>query len=102
MKEPLHKVEIKNKIDQKFLKDFIYEISSSKIFILIMQRSFDSFSKNYNEVVNDSIRQTGYDTESLVSAKLHKIAKFFPELTDKKFRLLDFGCGVGNLYGGIG
>tara|TARA_B100000686_G_scaffold79646_1_gene85905 strand:- start:3384 stop:4070 length:687 start_codon:yes stop_codon:yes gene_type:complete len=66
-----------------------------------MTTSFDSFSKNYNKVVNDSIRQTGYDTESMVSAKLHKIAKIFPDLTDKKFRLLDFGCGVGNLYGGM-
>ena len=66
-----------------------------------MSGSFDSFSKNYNTVVNDSIRRTGYDTESLVSAKLQKIAHTFPDLTDKKFRLLDFGCGVGNLYGGI-
>ena len=66
-----------------------------------MSASFDSFSRNYNKVVNDSIRPTGYDTESLVFAKLQKIANIFPDLTDKKFRLLDFGCGVGNLYGGI-
>ena len=66
-----------------------------------MSESFDSFSKNYNIVVNDSIRYTGYDTESLVSAKLQKLANTFPDLTDKKFRLLDFGCGVGNLCGGI-
>ena len=40
-----------------------------------MPESFDSFSKNYNKVVNDAIRQTGYDAESLVSAKLQKIAQ---------------------------
>ncbi len=66
-----------------------------------MPESFDSFSQNYNKVINDAIRQTGYDTESLVSYKLKKIASVFPDLIDKKFRLLDFGCGVGNLYGGI-
>ena len=66
-----------------------------------MPESFDSFSKNYNKVVNDAIRQTGYDAESLVSAKLQKIANLYPDLTDNKFHLLDFGCGVGNLYGSV-
>ena len=66
-----------------------------------MSKSFDTFSKDYNKVVDDSISKTGYDTESLVSAKLQKIANIFPDLIDKKFHLLDFGCGVGNLYEGI-
>ena len=66
-----------------------------------MPESFDSFSKNYNKVVNAAIRQTGYDTESLVFTKLQKLAKIFPDLTDKNFRFLDFGCGVGNLYGSV-
>ena len=52
-------------------------------------------------MVNDAIRQTGYDAESLVSAKLQKIANLYPDLTDNKFHLLDFGCGVGNLYGSV-
>ncbi len=66
-----------------------------------MPEFFDSFSKNYNEVVNDAIRQTGYDSESMVFAKLSKIANLYPALTENTFHVLDFGCGVGNLYGGI-
>ena len=66
-----------------------------------MPNSFDSFSKNYNMVVNDSIRPSGFNTESLVFAKLQKLANIFPDLNNKNFRFLDFGCGVGNLYGGI-
>jgi trans-aconitate methyltransferase len=66
-----------------------------------MPVSFDSFTKNYNEVVNEAIHGTGYDTEGLVAAKLQKIAKLFPSLPKNKFNLLDFGCGVGNLYGHV-
>jgi trans-aconitate methyltransferase len=66
-----------------------------------MPESFDSYSKNYNELVNDAIRQTGYDADNLVSAKLHKLRTLFPSLSEKTFRLLDFGCGVGNLYGQV-
>jgi trans-aconitate methyltransferase len=66
-----------------------------------MPESFDSYSKNYNELVNNAIRQTGYDADNLVSAKLHKLRSLFPSLSEKPFRLLDFGCGVGNLYGQV-
>ena len=66
-----------------------------------MPQSFDSFSKSYNKIVDDAIRQTGYDTESLVSVKLQKIANLYPDLTENKFSLLDFGCGVGNLFGHV-
>ena len=66
-----------------------------------MPKSFDFYSKNYNEWVNNAIRQTGYDVESLVSAKLYKLQSLFPTLSEKPFRLLDFGCGVGNLYGQV-
>ena len=66
-----------------------------------MPDSFDSYSKNYNELVNDAIRQTGYDADNLVAAKLHKIRSLFPSLSEKPFRMLDFGCGVGNLFGQV-
>ena len=66
-----------------------------------MPESFDSYSKNYNDLVNDAIRQTGYDADILVSAKLHKLKSLFPAFSEKSFRLLDFGCGVGNLYGQV-
>ena len=66
-----------------------------------MPESFDSYSKSYNKLLNNSIRQTGYDAENIVAAKLHKLRGLFPSLSEKPFRLLDFGCGVGNLYGQI-
>ena len=64
-----------------------------------MPESFDSYSKNYNELVDNAIRYTGYDTDNLVSAKLQKLNILFPTLRQKSFQLLDFGCGVGNLFG---
>ena len=64
-----------------------------------MPESFDSYSKNYNELVNKAIRHTGYDADNLVSAKLHKLKTLFPTLSKKSFQFLDFGCGVGNLFG---
>jgi len=48
--------------------------------------------------VDDTIRYTGYDTENLAYAKLQKLKSLFPGLSKKEFQLLDFGCGVGNLY----
>ncbi|MBC8283600.1 MAG: class I SAM-dependent methyltransferase [Nitrospinae bacterium] len=66
-----------------------------------MPESFDSYSKNYNELVDDAIRHTGYDADNLVSAKLHKLRTLFPTLSTKEFRLLDYGCGVGNLFGHV-
>ena len=47
-----------------------------------MPESFDSYSKNYNELLNNSIRQTGYDVENLVAAKLHKLRSLFPSLSE--------------------
>jgi trans-aconitate methyltransferase len=64
-----------------------------------MLGSFDSYSKNYNELVDKALRQTGYDTNSLVVAKLLKLKSLFPSLSNKPLHLLDFGCGIGNLYG---
>jgi len=64
-----------------------------------MPESFDSYSKNYNELVNKAIRHTGYDTDNLVFAKLHKLKTLFPTLSKNSFQMLDFGCGVGNLFG---
>ena len=64
-----------------------------------MPESFDSCSNNYNDLVNDAIRQTGYVADNLVAAKLQKLRKLFPDLSESSFRLLDFGCGIGNLFG---
>ena len=77
----------------------LVEPSSLKQTVILKPESFDSYSKNYNELLNNSLLQTGYDAYNLVSAKLHKLRSLFTSLSEKPFRLLDFGCGVGNLYG---
>lgn len=63
-----------------------------------MPKTFDSFSKNYNEELNGTLRLTGYDTGTLTKAKLIKLQELFPALAQNHFNLLDFGCGIGNLY----
>ena len=63
-----------------------------------MTKAFDSFSKNYNEDLNDAIRLTGYDSSALTKAKLQKLQELFPYLVRLNFNLLDFGCGIGNLF----
>jgi trans-aconitate methyltransferase len=66
--------------------------------ISIMTKTFDSYSKNYNRDLNDAISLTGHDTSSLTKAKLIKLQQLFPDLPQRHFNLLDFGCGIGNLY----
>ena len=56
-----------------------------------MSNVFDSYSKNYNNHVNDVLRITGYDTNSLIKAKLVKLQELFPDLVQLHFNLLDFG-----------
>lgn len=48
--------------------------------------------------MNDALRITGYDTSTLTKAKLIKLRELFPDLAHRHFNLLDFGCGIGNLY----
>ena len=66
--------------------------------IFFMSKAFDPYSKNYNNHVNDALRITGYDTNTLIKAKLLKLQELFPDLVQLHFNLLDFGCGIGNLY----
>lgn len=63
-----------------------------------MAETFGTYSKNYNEHINNTLSITGYDTDSLTKAKLIKLQQLFPSLVHKKLNLLDFGCGIGNLY----
>ena len=63
-----------------------------------MSKAFDPYSKNYNNHVNDVLRITGYDANTLIKAKLLKLQELFPGLVQRHFNLLDFGCGIGNLY----
>ena len=66
-----------------------------------MTEPFDQFSKHYNLFTDKAIRITGYDTKNLVDAKLKKLKFLYPALTKKSFQFLDYGCGIGNLYGSV-
>ena len=66
-----------------------------------MTEPFDQFSKNYNLFSDKAIRITGYDTQNLVDAKLKKLQNLYPYLMGKRFHFLDYGCGIGNLYGSV-
>jgi trans-aconitate methyltransferase len=79
----------------------LVEPSSLKQTVIQKPESFDFYSNNYNELLNNAIRQIGYNADNLVSTKLHKLKSLYPSLSEKPFRLLDFGCGVGNLYGQV-
>ena len=57
-----------------------------------MPKSFDPFSKQYNVFADQAIRISGYDTQTLVDAKLKKLKSLYPALAKKSFCLLDYGC----------
>ena len=66
-----------------------------------MTELFDQFSKDYNFLADKAIGVTGYDTMAIVDLKLKKLQKLYPNLIGKRFHFLDYGCGIGNLYGSI-
>ena len=66
-----------------------------------MTELFDQFSKNYNLFTDQAIRFSGYDTKDLVNTKLNKLRGLYPDLAEKDFQFLDYGCGIGNLYDSV-
>ena len=63
-----------------------------------MTNTFDPFAKSYNDEVDTALRVTGFDTIALTQCKLKKLTRLFPDLVPQHFNLLDFGCGIGNLF----
>lgn len=59
---------------------------------------FDSYSRNYNILLNESLKITGHDYVYFARNRLKQSFKFFSLKQDYKFHFLDFGCGTGNLY----
>lgn len=60
-----------------------------------MNREFDRYSKNYNDLLESAVKMTGYDTFHFVTAKLEKLKSIAG--CDASFNFLDYGCGPGNL-----
>ena len=72
------------------------------VFIIINKRhymatNFDQFSKNYREVLNDSVKRAGFDTGYLTNHKLENLRRLNSNICDDSFSFLDYGCGVGNI-----
>jgi trans-aconitate methyltransferase len=56
---------------------------------------FDRYSKNYDTVLQDAVKTTGYDASHFTTAKLKKLKDLLK--SDTAFNFLDYGCGPGNL-----
>ena len=62
-----------------------------------MATNFDQFSKNYSEVLNESIRGVGFDADYLINHKLENLRRLNSNICEDSFSFLDYGCGVGNI-----
>lgn len=58
---------------------------------------FDQYSSNYNEVLNQAISLSGEDWSYFSKYKADYISRRLSK--DFKGRILDYGCGVGNILG---
>jgi SAM-dependent methyltransferase len=58
---------------------------------------FDRFADNYDEVLDKSIRFSGYDSSFFDERKIKEIYDFLESrgIADKPLRFLNFGCGIG-------
>ena len=63
-----------------------------------MAQEFDQFSKNYKDLLDDSLKITGFDTNYFAAAKIKTLANLFPDLRKRPINFLDYGCGTGLLY----
>jgi SAM-dependent methyltransferase len=63
-----------------------------------MEKEFDQFSQNYKDLLDDSLKATGFDTDYFATAKIKTLAKLFPDLCQRPINFLDYGCGTGVLY----
>ncbi len=63
-----------------------------------MEKEFDQFSQNYKDLLDDSLKVTGFDTQYFAAAKIKTLANHFPNLCQRPINFLDYGCGTGVLY----
>ena len=57
---------------------------------------FDEFAENYREIHNKNISFSGENSDYFTIFKLNTISQSYKKVTQNN-RILDFGCGVGNL-----
>jgi SAM-dependent methyltransferase len=63
-----------------------------------MEKEFDRFSQNYKDLLDDSLKTTGFDTSHFAAAKIKTLATLFPDLCRRPIDFLDYGCGTGVLH----
>jgi trans-aconitate methyltransferase len=63
-----------------------------------MASEFDDYASNYTQLVNDSLKATGYDATHFVERKLDRLRSINAPIRDAPFNFLDYGCGSGNLF----
>lgn len=63
-----------------------------------MAEEFDQFSKTYKQLLDGSLRITGFDSGYFAAAKIKTLANLFPRLRQRPIDFLDYGCGTGALY----
>jgi len=63
-----------------------------------MAEEFDQFSKNYKDLLDDSLQITGFDTDYFAIAKIKTLANLLPSLREQPINFLDYGCGTGVLF----
>lgn len=67
-----------------------------------MTKAFDQYHQSYEKVVTDSIAFSGLKHDFFLEAKLRRLAVFFTRhFGQAKPSLLDVGCGVGRMHGGL-
>ena len=62
---------------------------------------FDDYAKNYQEILGECLKVTGYDSSYLTMTKIRKLRTLNLENILKPIRILDFGCGLGNFSVGL-
>jgi SAM-dependent methyltransferase len=67
-----------------------------------MEKEFDQFSQNYKDLLDDSLKVTGFDTHYFAAAKIKTLANLFPDLCHRPIHFLDYGCGTGVLHNPVG
>tara|TARA_Y100000031_G_C8069621_1_gene314496 strand:- start:200 stop:379 length:180 start_codon:yes stop_codon:yes gene_type:complete len=54
---------------------------------------FDKFSKNYNKIIDNCIKLTGFDTPHFINAKLSKLREINPSFLNRPINFLAYGFG---------
>jgi SAM-dependent methyltransferase len=62
-----------------------------------INNEFDRYADSYNDVLNRSLRFSGYDSSFFDERKIREIYEFLKQrgLAEKPLRFLNFGCGIG-------